>query len=129
MKDYDEIFTYMIVAQWISQLTLKEFTLKLIIFFFAFWFCFGRSRWNDCYDIFSVNYRKEIESYLVLIIIYAASLFHWFELWYSDFLIFQSLYPPYPKDRGKLWFYVEAARRPPPAARRPPPAARRPQWC
>ena len=36
------------------------------------------------------------------------------------------LYPPYPKDRGMLWFYVEAARRPPPAARRPPPAARRP---
>ena len=32
------------------------------------------------------------------------------------------LYPPYPKDRGMLWFYVEAARR-------PPPAARRPQWC
>ena len=29
------------------------------------------------------------------------------------------LYPPYPKDRGMLWFYVEAARRPPPAARRP----------
>ena len=27
-----------------------------------------------------------------------------------------SLYPPYPKDRGMLWFYVEAARRPPPAA-------------
>ena len=26
-----------------------------------------------------------------------------------------SLYPPYPKDRGMLWFYVEAARRPPPA--------------
>ena len=25
------------------------------------------------------------------------------------------LYPPYPKDRGMLWFYVEAARRP--------------QWC
>ena len=33
-----------------------------------------------------------------------------------------SLYPPYPKDRGMLWFYVEAARR-------PPPATRRPQWC
>ena len=32
------------------------------------------------------------------------------------------LYPPYPKDRGMLWFYVEAARRPPPATRRPPPA-------
>ena len=32
------------------------------------------------------------------------------------------LYPPYPKDRGMLWFYVEAARRPPSAARRPPPA-------
>ena len=32
------------------------------------------------------------------------------------------LYPPYPKDRGMLWFYVEAARRPPPAVRRPPPA-------
>ena len=32
------------------------------------------------------------------------------------------LYPPYPKDRGMLWFYVEAARC-------PPPAARRPQWC
>ena len=32
------------------------------------------------------------------------------------------LYPPYPKDRGMLWFYVEAARRPPLAARRPPPA-------
>ena len=28
-----------------------------------------------------------------------------------------SLYPPYPKDQGMLWFYVEAARRPPPAAR------------
>ena len=27
------------------------------------------------------------------------------------------LYPPYPKDRGMLWFYVEAARHPPPAAR------------
>ena len=27
------------------------------------------------------------------------------------------LYPPYPRDRGMLWFYVEAARRPPPAAR------------
>ena len=27
------------------------------------------------------------------------------------------LYPPYPKDRGMLWFYVEAVRRPPPAAR------------
>ena len=27
----------------------------------------------------------------------------------------QLLYPPYPKDRGMLWFYVEAARRP--------------QWC
>ena len=27
------------------------------------------------------------------------------------------LYPPYPKDRGMLWFYVEAARRPSPAAR------------
>ena len=26
-----------------------------------------------------------------------------------------SLYPPYPKDQGMLWFYVEAARRP--------------QWC
>ena len=25
------------------------------------------------------------------------------------------LYPLYPKDRGMLWFYVEAARRPPPA--------------
>ena len=36
------------------------------------------------------------------------------------------LYPPYPKDRGMLWFYVEAARRPPSAARRPPPATRRP---
>ena len=34
----------------------------------------------------------------------------------------QLLYPPYPKDRGILWFYVEAARR-------PPPAARSPQWC
>ena len=30
----------------------------------------------------------------------------------STFLL---LYPPYPKDRGMLWFYVEAARRP--------------QWC
>ena len=30
--------------------------------------------------------------------------------------------PRYPKDWGMLWFYVEAARR-------PPPAARRPQWC
>ena len=30
-------------------------------------------------------------------------------------LISNSLYPPYPKDRGMLWFYVEAARRP--------------QWC
>ena len=39
------------------------------------------------------------------------------------------LYPPYPKDGGMLWFYVEAARRPPPATRRPLPAARRPQWC
>ena len=44
-------------------------------------------------------------------------------------LLFFLLYPPYPKDRGMLWFYVEAAlppaaRRPPPAARRPPPAAR-----
>ena len=29
---------------------------------------------------------------------------------------------PVPKDRGMLWFYVKAARR-------PPPAARRPQWC
>ena len=29
----------------------------------------------------------------------------------------KSLYPPYPKDRGMLWFYVEAARRPTPAAR------------
>ena len=36
------------------------------------------------------------------------------------------LYPPYPKDQGMLWFYVEAARRPPPAARHPPPAARHP---
>ena len=27
------------------------------------------------------------------------------------------LYPPYPKDRGMLWFYVEAARHPLPAAR------------
>ena len=36
------------------------------------------------------------------------------------------LYPPYPKDQGMLWFYVEAARRPPPAARHPPPATRRP---
>ena len=27
--------------------------------------------------------------------------------------IVSSLYPPYPKDRGMLWFYVEAARRPP----------------
>ena len=32
------------------------------------------------------------------------------------------LYPPYPKDRGMLWFYVEAARRPQPAACRLPPA-------
>ena len=32
------------------------------------------------------------------------------------------LYPPYPKDRGMLWFYVKAARHTPPAARRPPPA-------
>ena len=29
---------------------------------------------------------------------------------------------PVPKDRGMLWFYVKAARRPPPATRRPPPA-------
>ena len=29
---------------------------------------------------------------------------------------------PVPKDRGMLWFYVKAARR-------PSPAARRPQWC
>ena len=34
----------------------------------------------------------------------------------------KSLYPPYPKDRGMLWFYVEAARRPTPATRRPTPA-------
>ena len=27
------------------------------------------------------------------------------------------IYPPYPKDRGMLWFYVEAARHLPPAAR------------
>ena len=34
------------------------------------------------------------------------------------FLVFSAillLYPPYPKDRGMLWFYVETARRP--------------QWC
>ena len=31
---------------------------------------------------------------------------------------------PVPKDRGMLWFYVKAARRPPPAARHPAPAAR-----
>ena len=37
-------------------------------------------------------------------------------------LYYTLLYPQYPKDRGMLWFYVEAARR-------PPPAARRPQWC
>ena len=37
----------------------------------------------------------------------------------SDLIL---LYPPYPKDRGMLWFYVKAARR-------PSPAARRPQWC
>ena len=30
-------------------------------------------------------------------------------------MIHDFLYPPYPKDRGMLWFYVEAARRPPPA--------------
>ena len=36
---------------------------------------------------------------------------------YIDFLGILLLYPPYPKDRGMLWFYVEAARRPPPAAR------------
>ena len=30
-------------------------------------------------------------------------------------MIIELLYPPYPKDRGMLWFYVEAARRP--------------QWC
>ena len=41
--------------------------------------------------------------------------------WSNDFNIyFQTyvmylLYPPYPKDRGMLWFYVKAARRP--------------QWC
>ena len=38
--------------------------------------------------------------------------------------LFVFLYPPYPKDRGMLWFYVKAARRPSPAARRLPPAAR-----
>ena len=43
--------------------------------------------------------------------------------------VYPYLYPPYPKDRGMLWFYVEAARRPPPATRHPPPAASRPQWC
>ena len=32
-------------------------------------------------------------------------------------VVFVLLYPPYPKDRGMLWFYVKAARRPPPAAR------------
>ena len=32
-------------------------------------------------------------------------------IWYS----YHFLYPPYPKDRGMLWFYVKAARRPPPA--------------
>ena len=43
------------------------------------------------------------------------------KIWYILFLepvaIYQCLllYPPYPKDRGMLWFYVEAARRP--------------QWC
>ena len=30
-------------------------------------------------------------------------------------LICSLLYPPYPKDPGMLWFYVEAARRSPPA--------------
>ena len=39
-----------------------------------------------------------------------------------DVIYWCLLYPPYPKDRGMLWFYVEAARR-------PPPATRRPQWC
>ena len=47
----------------------------------------------------------------------------------SEPMMVSLLYPPYPKDRGMLWFYVKAARRPPPVARRPPPAARRPQWC
>ena len=40
------------------------------------------------------------------------------------FTIYTYLYPPYPKDQGMLWFYVKAARRPPPATRRRPPAAR-----
>ena len=33
-------------------------------------------------------------------------------IWSSAWIL---LYPPYPKDRGMLWFYVEAACRPPPA--------------
>ena len=47
-------------------------------------------------------------------------------VWHKAFIWTNAglLYPPYPKDRGMLWFYVEAARRPPPAARHPPPAAR-----
>ena len=40
----------------------------------------------------------------------------WNYVWNKLFFV-SLLYPPYPKDRGMLWFYVEAARRPPPAAR------------
>ena len=47
-----------------------------------------------------------------------------FQIAFPIFCAWLLLYPPYPKDRGMLWFYVEAARRPPPAARHPPPAAR-----
>ena len=38
-----------------------------------------------------------------------------FSPWWWLFINIVLLYPPYPKDRGMLWFYVEAARRPPPA--------------
>ena len=77
-------------------------------------------------------HKKSIRFELKWKIISEAGSCSWF--WYKDVLeickyVYKTvlwtsyhylLYPPYPKDQGMLWFYVEAARRPPPTARPPP---------
>ena len=64
-----------------------------------------------CYFQFQIQFGIFMATMLHAVFFFNIQLFACSYLFSSRYL----LYPLYPKDRGMLWFYVEAARHPPPA--------------
>ena len=77
--------------------------------------CSFLNEYDPYHLLFSKIYYLICSYFGICLITFAASFAYEHDTNCLKMLFSFLLYPPYPKDRGMLWFYVEAARRP--------------QWC